>query len=414
MQNNSKKIFLIGNSAKDLALIKKILADNTDIKFFVLSATPIFDIENIEYVDIREDNPSELLEFAVKNEIDLTIVTSNKALKSDITAFFNDNNQNIFAPNIQTCEFAINKAVAKKYLYKLGVPTPRFAIYEKEQLALDYLKNATYPTIISTSEQNDITTDRFVCTNEHIAKTFIGDLYFRNEPKVIIEEFLYGHEFTFYAISDGYAILPITSVANYKFLQESNGGKLSSGIGCYCHDYKIESHIENNLLQILEAVINDCQAKGVPYLGIIGIDCVLYNNGEFSVLEFTPFFKDHDANAVLNLIDDNFLTIIEACINGSFADDYEKINISEKSSVSCTILANKDNEEVNGLENIEHSTLSYSNLKYKNNKFYSDKNQKLVITSSANTLSRARKNLYEDIENISFKGMYYRQDICSE
>lgn len=412
MEKIEKKILIIGNTAKDNALINKIKDDIENVKFFITSNSKVFINPNIEYIDIREDNPEELLTFAVSNNIDLTIITSQKALKADITSYFQENQQAVFAPTYHACELALDKAYCKKYLYKHKIPTPKFAIYEKEQLALEYLKDANYPVIISCAS-TDKGRDRFACPTNHIAKTFTEDLFFRGENKVVIEDYVYGHEFTFYTITDGYAVLPITTVANYKFLKEGDGGLLTSGIGCFCEDYKISAEIKQYLLEILNNVLLDLQAENTPYTGILGVDCVLKRNGEVSILEFTPFFKDHDCNAVLNLIDNNIVELFEACINGYFADEYNKLNISEKSSVACSIMAKKDDEKIVGLENIENSTITLTNIKIKNDQYFTSKDQQLILTCSANTLNRAKNNLYEDAKNIDFKGITYRKDICS-
>ena len=75
-----KKILIIGNSAKEYALAKKL-----SLKHEVY-VTPSSDTikEFATCIDIREDKSSELLEFVMENGIDLTIPVSTMALKSDI------------------------------------------------------------------------------------------------------------------------------------------------------------------------------------------------------------------------------------------------------------------------------------------------------------------------------------------
>ena len=98
-----------------------------------------------------------------------------------------------------------------------------------------------------------------------------------------------------------------------------------------------------NLMQnVVARVLDSLQKKETPYLGILGIDCVLTDDNQYVVLDFKPFLSDHDAEAVLNLIDENLLTLFEACAVGSFADDYEKIEVSDNSSVSCVISARSE------------------------------------------------------------------------
>ena len=391
-----KKILIVGNSAKEFALVKKFKNYNCDI--FVAPGNHAIK-EIAECVDIREDNVQELLEFVLENAIDLTIATSETAVKNDISGLFQANSQLIFAPTAQSSTFAISRSVGKKFLYKLRIPTPRFAIFDKLQMAVDYLKNAPMPQVIRTDETT-MSADRLVCTTFINSKTFVEDLFCRDEKKVVLEDYVYGHEFTFYVVTDGYSALPIATVANYKFMENGDAGILTSGIGAYTPDYKVSKDVEVNIMQnVVARVLDSLQKKETPYLGILGIDCVLTDDNQYVVLDFKPFLSDHDA---------------EACAVGSFADDYEKIEVSDNSSVSCVISARSEGKIINGLDLVESDISHFGNVKNKYLEYETVKGKSLVVTKTAKTLSRARKFLYEDVELINFDGKKYRTDICEQ
>ena len=145
-----KKIFIIGNGAKEYALAKKLSKDHD------IFITPGSDTlkEFAQCIDIREDNSKELLEFVVENGIELTIPISSKSLKTDIVSLFMQNNQPIFAPSAEAANLIFDKALAKKILYKLRIPTPKFGIFEKQSMVLDYIKNLKNPFVLKTNAQN--------------------------------------------------------------------------------------------------------------------------------------------------------------------------------------------------------------------------------------------------------------------
>lgn len=406
-----KKILIVGNSAKEFALVKKF--KNYDCDVFVAPGNSMIQ-EIAECIDIREDKVQELLEFVLENAIDLTIATSEIAVKNDISGLFQANSQLIFAPTAQSSTFAISRSIGKKFLYKLRIPTPRFAIFDKLQMTVDYLKSAPMPQVIRTDETS-MSADRLVCTSFINSKTFVEDLFCRDEKKVVLEDYVYGHEFTFYIVTDGYSALPIATVANYKFMENGDAGILTSGIGAYTPDYKVSKDVELNIMQnVVSRVLDSLQKKETPYLGILGIDCVLTDDNQYVVLDFKPFLSDHDAEAVLNLIDENLLTLFEACAVGSFADDYEKIEVSDNSSVSCVISARSEGKIINGLDLVESDISHFGNVKNKYLEYETVKGKSLVVTKTAKTLSRARKFLYEDVELINFDGKKYRTDICEQ
>ena len=409
--DKKKKVLIVGNSAKEYALDKKF--KNYDCDIFVLSGNSAMS-ELAECVDIREENVQEILEYVLENAIDLTIVTSEVAIKNNIAELFQTNNQLIFCPTAQSAQFTLSRSAGKRFLYKLRIPTPRFGIFDKLPLAIDYLKNAPMPQVIR-ADENSNSADRLVCTTFAASKTFVEDLFNKDENKVVLEDYVYGHEFTIYVVTDGYSALHLATVANYKFAEDGDGGILTSGVGAYTPDYKISSDIENSVMQnVVERVLASLQRKETPYLGVLGIDCVLTSDGSFVTLDFKPFLSDHDAEAVLNLVDENLLTLFEACAVGSFADDYEKIDVSDNSSVSCVISSRKKGEIIKGLELVESDITHFATTKNKYFEYETVEGKTLVLTKTAKTLSRARKHLYEDVELISFSGKKCRNDICEK
>lgn len=409
--DKKKKVLIVGNSAKEYALVKKF--KNYDCDIFVLSGNSAIS-ELAECVDIREENVQEILEYVLENAIDLTIVTSEVAIKNNIAELFQANNQLIFCPTAQSAQFTLSRSAGKRFLYKLRIPTPRFGIFDKLPLAIDYLKNAPMPQVIR-ADENSNSADRLVCTTFAASKTFVEDLFNKDENKVVLEDYVYGHEFTIYVVTDGYSALHLATVANYKFAEDGDGGILTSGVGAYTPDYKISSDIENSVMQnVVERVLASLQRKETPYLGVLGIDCVLTTDGNFVTLDFKPFLSDHDAEAVLNLVDENLLTLFEACAVGSFADDYEKIDVSDNSSVSCVISSRKKGEIIKGLELVESDITHFATTKNKYFEYETVEGKTLVLTKTAKTLSRARKHLYEDVELVSFSGKKCRNDICEK
>lgn len=410
--NKKKKVLIVGNTVKDYALAKKLKTFDCDI--FIAPGNSLIEEDVAECVDIREDSVQQLLEFVLENAVDLTVATSEIAIKNDIATLFQNNGQLIFAPSAQSAAVALSRSVAKRFLYKLKIPTPRFAIFDKSQLAVDYLKNAAMPQVIR-ADENSNSADRLVCTTFTSAKTFVEDLFFKDEKKVVLEDYVYGHEFTFYAVTDGYSALPLITVANYKFMEDGNGGILTSGTGAYTPDYKVSKDIETFVMcNVVQKALQALEKKGTPYLGILGVECVLQPDGQVVTLAFKPFLSDHDANAVLNLIDENLFTLFEACAIGSFADDYENIDVSNNSSVSCVISSRLEGKVIKGLELVESDILNFGIKKNKYLEYETIKGKNFVFTRTAKTLSRARKHLYEDIEVIEFDGKKYRGDICEQ
>ena len=407
-----KKILIVGNGAKEYAFAK-ILSKNNDIYI-----TPTSDTlkEFATCLDIRENNVGELLEFVMENGIDLTIATSEIAIKADIATFFADNKQQIFAPNSKAANIIYNKCHAKKTLYKLRIPTPKFGIFEKFNLANEYIKNQQIPFVIKTNDNNSAS----IITSPNTAKNIMESIFQEKNRKVIIEDYIYGTPFSFYTLTDGYKALPFGSSLTYKHSLEGNGGQLTNGMGCCSPNYKLSLEQEYYLMDnVIYPTLDYLQISGNAYLGILGVNGILTEMGDVYILGWQSFMQDCDAAAILNNIDDDLYYLFESCIIGSFSDEAEQINLNNNQSISVVLnCKNKINNEniIQGLDKLDENTILTFFPQIKQNRYLeyeTNYGAALIITSFSSSFAKTKTKVYEEIKDIKFDGMSFRKDICS-
>lgn len=407
-----KKILIIGNGAKEYALAKNL---SNKHEIFVAPFCETMK-EFATCLDIRENNSKELLEFVLENGIDLTIPISLESLKSDIVELFNSNNQPIFAPTKSANKLICDKALAKKVLYKLRIQTPKFGIFEKQNMVLDYIKNLKNPFVLKTDDSNSAT----VFTSYSSAKTLVETNFIEKNKRIIIEDYIYGTPFSFYTITDGFKALPIGSSITYKHSLEGDGGQLTSGMGACSPNYKLTIEQENFLMDnVIYPTLDYYEIEGNPYLGILGVNGILTEDGRIFILGYHSFMQDCDATAILELLKEDLYTLFESCIIGSFSDDRETISLSNKYSTSLVITCrNQNNDEnvINGLDKLDDDTIVTFYPTVKKNKYLeyeANYGSVLILTAIASTASRATKKVYDEAQNVDFLGIKYRKDICN-
>ena len=407
----NKKILIIGNSAKEYSLAK-ILSEKYQI--FVAPGSDTIR-EFTTCVDIREDSVKELLEFVMENDIDLTIPVSTKALKSNLVDVFNKNGQKAFGPLKDTAEIIFNKTSMKKILYKLKIPTPKFGIFEKQNIALDYIKNTKQPFVIKSNEQSSAV----ILTSLTTAKTVLDTAFYQNNPRILIEDYIWGTPFSFYVITDGYNALPLGSSITYKYALDGDGGQLTSGMGACSPNYKLSLDNEDFLMnEVTYPILNYLNSNDNIYLGILGINGILTEDNKIQILGFEPFMQDCDCNAIINILDTDIIPLIESCIIGSFSDDVDFIPQKDMFSTSIVLTCvNKNNKEnlITGLEYLDADISINFYPQIKKNRFLeyeAETGSVMVLTSTARTVSSSVNKVYEEIKNIKFKGLSYRKDIC--
>ena len=411
IQFMNKKILIIGNSASVYALAKKISGNN---EVFVAPGSDTIK-EFATCVDIREDSTSELLEFVLENSIDFTIPVSLKALNTNIVELFNNNEQSIFAPSMNTSNIIFDKTIMKKVLYKLRIPTPKFGIFEKQNMAFDYIKNLKSPFVIKTNEPASAT----ILTSQKTAKTILDSYFAKKNQKVLVEDYAWGTPFALYVVTDGYKALPIGSSILYKHSLEGDGGQLTSGMGACVPNYKISLDNEYFIMDnVVYPLLEYFEQSGNTYLGVLSVQGILSENGSIQILGFEPFMQDADCSAILELLEINFINLVEACILGSFSDEFEYIAQKDLSATSLVLVSkNKDADagSIKGLEALDDDIqIAYYPTVKKNRylEFEAQKGSVMVLTAFGRTITSSTQKVYEEASNIEFKGLFYRKDIC--
>jgi phosphoribosylamine-glycine ligase len=409
----NKNILLIGKGAVISALAKKLHSIPNVEKIFAAPGNGVTN-DVYENIDIREDDLTGLLKFALDNNIDLTIPTSNEAFKSDIVSFFQSNGQNIFAPAKNICNTILNKIQVRKFLYKNNAKSPKFGIFNKFQTALDYLKTSSFPVLIKSQTVSGLNDDKMICPTMKYASDYIETLFNNGETDIIIEDYIYGTNFTIYYFTDGYSALPITAVANMKFATGNLEGDFTDGVGSYAPDYRIS----NKILQKLEPLVNNIlvsfDQKGTPYIGILGVECILTGDDEFLAEDLKPFFQNHDCRTVLNILEDDIIEIIYSCLNGAFSDEYNEIKINNLHSITAIVSAQYGSQIIENIDCCEDIyNIDFNNVKQNSGNYYTNQGACFAITRTSKTLTRAKEYLEQDLSVIKFNGMNYRKDICN-
>lgn len=408
-----KKVLIIGNSAAAYSLAKN-LSETTEV-YVAPGSDGIKEFASC--VDIREDSISELLDFVMENGIDMTIPVSQTAIEADIAEVFNKNNQQIFAPSKNASKLCADKALMKKVLYKLRIPTPKFGIFEKQNMVVDYIRNLKTPFVIKTNEPSSAV----VFTSLNNAKKVLDYLFAGKFPKVIIEDYIWGTPFAFYALTDGYKALPFGSSILYKHSLEGEGGQLTGGMGACSPNYKLSVENEYFLMDnVIYPTLDYLEIEGNPYVGILGVNGILTEDGRLQILGYQTFTQNSDSAGILELIDTDLYSLFESCVIGSFSDEIDFI--AQKDNYAVTVVAvckNKENKEnvINGLENLDEDTkisLYPSVNKNKYLEYEANSGSVLALTSYGGTVSTASSKVYSELQGINFNGMSYRKDICRQ
>lgn len=414
------KILIVGAGGREHSIAKKILENKKVEKIYAAPGNAFNNLENFKNKckNINLHSSKEILEFALKEKIDLTIVGSEELLVDGIVDKFQEKGLKIFGPNKKAAMLEGSKAFAKDFMKKYGVKTAKYKSFTKKEAAIKFLDEIDFPLVIKAS---GLAAGKgvVICQNRGEALLALDDMMtnkiFSNAgDTVVIEEFLDGVEVSLLSITDTNTIIPFVSAKDHKKISEKETGLNTGGMGVISPNPYYTQKVEKKFIKdILEPTLKGLKEEKMKFSGIIFFGLMLAK-GEVYLLEYNMRMGDPETQAVLPLMEDDFLDILEKAMN--FNLDGTKIKWKNKSSC-CIVLASggypksyQKGYEINGLEKIESEVL-FAGVKEQEKKFLTNGGRVLNIIALGDTLEKAIKKAYEDIQKISFKDSYYRKDI---
>jgi phosphoribosylamine--glycine ligase len=410
------KILVIGNGGREHAIAWKVsLSENVE-KIYCAPGNGGTAIEN-KCENVALDTIEELLAFAKKENIELTIVGPEAKLVEGIVDVFKANGLKIFGPGKVASQLEGSKAFSKDFMKKYGVKTAAYEVFEDVNLAKEYAKKAEYPLVVKAdglAAGKGVVICNSYAEAENALNEFMVDDVFKGSGKtVVLEEFLDGVEASILSITDGNVIIPFISAKDHKQIFDKDEGPNTGGMGAivpnpYCKPEVLREFDENILRPTLEGI----QAEKMDYCGIIFFGIMITKKGTY-LLEYNVRLGDPETQAVLPLLVSDFTQIILNAVDGKLADT--KIQW-KKGSACCVVLASGgypskyETGKVIKIENAKSKVFAAGAVE-ENGILKTSGGRVLALVNTAETLEEAIKATYNDVKNVQFDGMYFRKDI---
>ncbi|WP_297245324.1 phosphoribosylamine--glycine ligase [uncultured Brachyspira sp.] len=412
------KILVIGSGAREHAICNNLLKNKKVSKVYCAPGNAGTAREkNCENVKISTID--EILNFAKKESIDLTIVGSEEMLVYGIVDKFEENGLKIFGPNKQAAILEGSKAYAKDFMKKYGVKTAEYELFNDYNKASEYLNKCSYPIVIKASGLA-LGKGVLICQDKEEAKNALEDIMVKKIFKdagneVVIEEFLEGVEASILSVTDSNIIIPFISAKDHKKVGDNDTGNNTGGMGVISpNPYYTKEAEELFIKDILEPTLKGIKAEKMSFAGIIFFGLMITKKGVY-LLEYNVRMGDPETQAVLQLLETDYLSIIESAMKRELST----LNIKWKNKHACCVVmasggypaSYNKGYKIEGIDKINGQCFIAGAKLDGNNNIITDGGRVLNVVNIADSLEEARKLTYADIEKIDFKDKYYRKDI---
>lgn len=411
------KFLVIGGGGREHAIAWKLAQSPLAEKVYCAPGNGGTSIEaKCENINISET--SELIKFALENNIDITVVGPEAPLVDGVVDDFKAQGLKIFGPAKAAARLEGSKSYSKEFCKKYNVKTAAYEEFEDSDKAVEYLKGCSYPVVVKAdglaAGKGVAICKTFEEAEEAVLSFMVKDIFKGAGKKIIIEEFLEGVEASILAITDGNAMLPFLSAKDHKTIYDNNEGPNTGGMGAispnpYCTEEVLNSFKEHIMVPTLKGI----KGEEMDYVGIVFFGLMITNKGVY-LLEYNVRMGDPETEAVLPLMESDFAELIIEAVNKRL----EAYKLQWKNKHCCSVIAAsagypgsyKTGFEIKGFENLGSKVFA-AGAKIHNGELVTAGGRVLAVSAIGNTLEQARENAYRDIKNIEFEGIYYRSDI---
>jgi phosphoribosylamine--glycine ligase len=416
------KILVIGSGGREHALAWKLANDSTRPEIFCAPGNAGTAGLGTN-LDISASNLRGLLDWAVKNGPDLTIVGPEGPLCAGITDFFSAKHLRVFGPSGSAARMEGSKVFAKDVMNAAGVPVARSQTFTDPAAAKKYVREQGLPIVIKAdglAAGKGVT----VCTELKQADVAIDEAMVQMAfgaagRSILVEEFLDGEEASILALIDGKNVVMLASAQDHKRINDGDQGPNTGGMGAYSPAPVVkDEQLDGIRKDVFGKTLTELRRRGIDYRGLLYAGIMMTKQGP-KILEFNARFGDPETQAILPRWDGDFLPALQACVDGTLSEDLVRW---KKDACACIVMAAGgypgsygSGDVIEGLGEagkVPGAVVFHAGTKLKDGKAVTAGGRVLGVTALGPDLKAAVARAYEAAAKIRFNKAHYRKDIA--
>lgn len=423
------KLLVIGSGGREHALAWKLSQSPRARRVFVApgnAGTALEPgLENVALTAIPD-----LVSFAQKEHIDLTLVGPEASLAEGIVDIFRAARLNIFGPTRNAAQLEASKVFSKTFMQRYAIPTASYASFDNPTDAHDYVAQKKAPIVI---KANGLAAGKGVVVAMTLAHAHeaIDSMLTENKlgdagTQILIEDFLEGEEASFIVMSDGRNALPLATSQDHKRLLDNDQGPNTGGMGALSPAQIISPTLHAKIMrEIINPTILGMARDGEPYTGFLYAGLMISPQGEVKVLEFNCRLGDPETQPIMLRLKTDLALLLEHAMN----ETLDKVEIEWDRRVALGVVMAADgypetprkNDAITGLTEIMCKQVSTDEFHvFHSGTTFGDQTKNEILTAGGRVLcvtvlgeniKLAHHRAYEIANKIHFEGRQMRHDI---
>ena len=367
-----------------------------------------------ECVAIKETSVEELKEFALANNIELTVAGPEVALEAGIADVFKANGLRLFGPSKAAAQIECSKQFAKDLMHKYEIPTAAYATFEDFDAAWEYVKAGSLPTVLKydgLAAGKGVVIAETLEQAEEALRDMLQDEKF-GKGKVVIEEYLEGPEFSLLCFVNGTDVYPMPVAQDHKRAFDGDEGPNTGGMGAYTElPFITEEDLEYAMNKIMRPTAAAMVEEGCSFCGVLYGGLMKTKNG-IKVIEFNARFGDPETEVILPRMTSDICQVFCDIVDSK----QPTITWNDMATLGI-VLASKGypgsyekGYAIEGTEQVDGS-IYHMGTALKDGKYVTSGGRVMIVVCQAPSLREAQQKAAEEVAKIECENLFHRTDI---
>ncbi len=409
------KLLVIGSGGREHALAWR-LAQSPNVQCVYVAPGNAGTAHEDGLINIALTDIGELIDFAKKENIHLTVVGPEAPLAAGMVDQFQAAGLKIFGPTQAAAQLESSKDFAKQFMQRHAIPTARYATFTSHADATRYVESEGAPIVI---KADGLAAGKGVVvamniTEAHDALTMmLGS----SEGRVVIEEFMAGEEASFICLCDGKNALPFASSQDHKRIFDGDEGPNTGGMGAYSPAPVVTPEVHARVMrEVIYPTLKGMAAEGAPFSGFLYAGLMIDESGKVRVVEFNARMGDPETQPIMMRLKTDFLSLLEAAVAGKL--DAVEAEWDRRAALGVVMAAANypgtptKGDVITGIPPAsEDAKVFHAGTIEQDGKPVTHGGRVLCVTALGDTVKIAQRRAYEMLAPIEFTGMQFRRDI---
>jgi len=411
-------ILLLGSGGREHALAWKLAQSPSLTKLYAAPGNPGI-AEEAECVALDVTDHAAVIAFCAERDIDLVVVGPEAPLVDGLSDSLRAAGVPVFGPSQAAAQLEGSKGFTKDLCARAAIPTAGYVRTASLADARAALARFQPPYVL---KADGLAAGKGVVIAETLAEAeaaladMFGGGFGAAGAEVVIEEFMHGEEASFFALTDGTAIVPFGSAQDHKRVGDGDVGPNTGGMGAYSPAPVLTAELQARVIaEIIEPTVATMRADGNPYSGVLFAGLMLTAEGP-KLIEYNARFGDPECQVLMMRLASDLAAIMLACAKGELAG--VELSFRDQTALTVVMAANgypgtpeKGGTIALGDAEDAGAKVFHAGTALKDGALVANGGRVLNVTATGASVTEAQARAYHAVDAITFPTGFCRRDI---